>query len=401
MTEASLIAIRRNIQAGAIFYRQIGMLVQYSLDGNLWYNAFYLPEGGVNQQYSSTYNWERIEQYQQNYYLEKTTNQIVLNLIINQTTTRDGYIASQADYDKHVPTARAVCQASIQLAIGYAVQVELAREQNISNDPRVNIARIGLGIMELAGTIIGIAGTTTTGGALLVANGASAGYASGAIDPAIQSAVSPLSEADIIALACCIYNAMKDGQGNYQTFLNAGCDGANFTWSDFATPEVYSAFVAILAEGETSGECPCEDCITLKATEGTVIYGRAFNTSILSENVLVGTQIYEMLVQVKFEFPPMTLTKVTVYLGCLPYENTSTTSYPTIRFSAPNTGGGSTPLGAGANIVTIPQAQYPLVPTTEFTITLKPSVCSACTTAQNNAYLTSWASLIMVEVCGV
>lgn len=400
MTAPSLIAVRRNIQAGAVFYRQIGQYVQYSLDNNLWYNAFYLPEGGVETRYSSTYNWQKIEQYQQKYYKNTTTNQIILNMIINQSPTKTEYLANQKEYDKYIPSKKAICLACFSLALGYAVQVELAREQNISNDPKVNIARIGLGIMELAGTFIGIAGAPTTGGALLVANGATAGYASGAIDPTIQSAVQPLSQEDILDLACCLYEAMKSGNGNYTTFQNAGCDGANFTWADFATPEVYSAFLAILAEGEDIGTCPCEDCYTAKPADSDITHGKIYNGSLVTVDVAITGNVREMLAQCKFTFPNMILTKVTVYLGCLPYENVSTSSYPVIVFSAPNTGGGSTPIYSGANIVEIPEIQYPDLPTTELTLTLKPAVCSACTTAQLASYNTSWGSLIRVEVCG-
>jgi len=400
MTEPSLIAVRRNIQAGAIFYRQIGALVQYSLDNTLWYNAFYLPEGGADTQYSSTYNWEKIEQYQQNYYKNTTTNQIILNMIINQTPTKEQYLANQKEYDKYIPSKKAICIACYSLALGYAVQVELAREANLSNDPKVNIARIGLGIMELAGTFIGIAGAPTTGGALLVANGASAGYASGAIDPAIQGAVQPLSQEDILSLACCLYEAMKSGAGNYDTFKNAGCDGNFFTWADFATPEIYSAFLAMIAEGEDIGTCPCEECYTAKPAESEIEYGKIYNSSLVTVDVVITGNVREMLAKCKFIFPRMVLTKVTVYLGCLPYENVSTASYPVIRFDAPNTGGGNTAIFAGANVIEIPEIQYPDLPTEELTLTLKPSVCSACTTAQLASYNQSWGSLIRVEVCG-
>lgn len=42
---AGIVAVRRNLTPGAVFFRQQGRLVQYSLDGESWQDAFYLPAG--------------------------------------------------------------------------------------------------------------------------------------------------------------------------------------------------------------------------------------------------------------------------------------------------------------------------------------------------------------------
>jgi len=397
-----IIAVRRNLAPNALFWKQIGNYVFASLDNVNFELAFILPmptSGGGGGSYF-TDNSEKIEQFTNKYYQETNVIDLLIALI-QKPANRTEFINNMDTVEKQAFSKKAICQASYALMLGLRSVINDAKAGTLAESPEIQTAKTG---GDIAGAGLGIAGLfvgATPIGLALVAGGIAISIGTGLLSQAVLESAPEISDEQLEALACCVYEAMKSGAGDYATFAGAGCDLPDFSWSDFATPEVYAGWLAMVEQGETVGGCPCELCMTAKPANGTIGRGQVVGQSLVTVETNTGGTVYEMQAQVMFEIPLQTITSITVTTQVQSVENTPVNN-PQINLSAPSTGGGNTIIPEGAGVTLMNPAHYPLVAVDNFTLTLRVGVCSACTTAQRtNFQQVCYGAIINVEVCGI
>lgn len=399
-----LIAVRKNISPGAIFWQQSNNYVFYSLDNVFWYPAFMLPDGvgGVSSGGNSYYfnNQKVIETYTKKYYQETNIYDLLIKLL-EIPTTRTEFLENAEKAESGMPSKRAICQASYALVLGLRQTITDYRNGTLSEDPAVQTAQTAGGIVGTIGALAGLIIGFTPIGIALIAGGIATSFASNTLLPAALESAPDLTDEQVESIACCLYEAMKSGNTDYADFASAGCDLPSFSWADFATPEIYAGYLAMIQNGPGTGDCPCETCIEAVPADCVVNRGDVRSQSLITTNFNTGGSVFEMQAQCVFQIPLMTISSITVTTQCRSYENVAVNN-PQINLSAPSTGGGNTPIPEGNGITLLNPAHYPLVPVDNFTLTLRVGVCSACTTAQTSAYLAgAFGSIIRVEVCGL
>lgn len=386
-----LIAVRRNIQANAIFYKQIADSVFYSLDKVTWYFAFTFPTS------ASESTRLTFEKNIRNFYLNRD-----VNLILNPPgdpppTTRGGIIENVEKVEKRRVSNRAICAAANTLLVTLRESGRLARDEEIT--ALQTVAQNASLIVGAVGALIGVVvsgglGIAIVGGAVATRIGADGLY------PLALEAVPDLTDAQIEDAVCIIYEAAKDGQFNYAD-IQALDPIPGLTWSDIYTPELHSAFVTMIEEQtERQDPCPCETCYEFYPTETDITRGAVIENSLLTVDTIVSGSLREMQAILTVPLPEtLILTKVSVWYACKFYENISTLT-PYIRFEAPGSGGGNTAITDGLARIEIPPAQFPLVGTNELTLRLISSTCSACTSGQLATFAESFGIFLYIEVCG-
>jgi len=399
-----LIAVRNSLQATPLFFRQVSNLVQYSQDGVIWFNGWLMPDGvagGTGAGGGSTfYNFEKtINTFSRKYYRETNVFDLLISLF-NRPVNRADAVTKIETIEDSVPSKKAICQASYALILGLRAVITDARNGNLAESPEVQGAKTGADIASATAGGIGLVVGATPIGLGLIAAGIAIAIAKNILLPAVLESAPDLTDEQVESIACCLYESMKNGNTNYTTFQNAGCDLPQFTWSDFATPEVYAGWLAMIENGAENGKCPCEECIEAFPADATITRGQALRSSLMTTTFNTGGSVFEMQAQCTFTIPLMTVTSIEVTTVVKSYENV-TNPTPMISFNAPGTGGGNTAVPEGAGITKITPAQLPLINIDNFTLNLRASICSACTTAQNAVYQESYGAIIKVLVCGV
>jgi len=399
-----LVAIRDSVQASPLFFRQIGNLVQYSMDNVIWFNGFLMPDGTVGGAGggggSFYYNADKtINQYTQKYYKDTNIFDLLISLF-NRPTTRQGAVDNIDAIEASVPSKKAICQASYALVLALRSVITDARNGNLQDSTQAQTARTGADLVTAGAGIAGLVMISNPIGWGLIALGVATAIGKNVLLPATLESAPDLTDEQVEALACCLYEAMKEGNTNYDDFVNAGCDLPSFTWSDFATPEVYAGFLAMIDNGAEGGNCPCETCIEAFPADSTILRGQALRSSLMTTTFNTGGNVWEMQAQCTFSIPSMVVTSIEVTTVVKSYENVANPT-PMVSYNSAGSGGGNTPVPEGAGITKILTAQLPLIPITAFTLNLRASICSACTTAQTAVYNDSYGAIIKVVVCGI
>jgi len=86
----SLIAVRRNVTPGGVFFRMGGTGVQYSLDNNIWYDGWVIPppstSSGGSAGGTNIYDFSKGPVYYQNLYGGNYYQTTSFSLVINNFT---------------------------------------------------------------------------------------------------------------------------------------------------------------------------------------------------------------------------------------------------------------------------------------------------------------------------
>jgi len=200
---------------------------------------------------------------------------------------------------------------------------------------------------------------------------------------------------------CCVYEALKGGDFNYDDYVQAGVTCGIGAWVEVATPDWYSMLITLVKDAKIGDMCECETCLALTPVgNGEIIKGQVVEGALLNVEYITGGTVREMWGQVKFTFPSMVITSCKTLTLAKSYENVAVNN-PMVSFSAPSTGGGSTQVAEGLAWTALNPAHFPLVAVTECTLTFRVSVCSACNASQLSAFAQSYGSLIQVILCGI
>lgn len=375
----SIIAVRRSLQGQSVFFRQDLNHVYYSFDKTNWFYGWTIPPNSGGNYWDLSKDVDSIIEEYNNWYTQNTNISVVINnFTIPQT--RQEALDNIAQMTEQIYSDRKLCKALIYL-LTIARNLGRAVENGQLEPDDADRAK------EFANAVIPVAGGLVAG----LINLASLGTAN----------VGQISDEQLEQYACCIYQALSGGAFSFSNFVTAGTACGFGAWDEIATPELYAFMCALLANDPLIGECPCEDCVVLSGSAGENITGVPKGKALVSGSVNISGNIFEMHAKGTYKFPPMVITRIEVWYACKNYENVSTASYPAIRFDAPNTGGGNTPVIPNTvSAVVIPEIQYPDLAVGEITLNLKSSVCSSCTTAQTALYNDSYGAILVVKICG-
>ena len=255
-----IVAVRRNLTPGAVFYTQIGREVYSSLDRVNWTLAWTFPDGPqVSEGVSDSTTVTNVYSIEQNSY--------PLNLTVNNVTNGDWPVStSQLD--------RNLCGASLAATAVFLGWLDAANEgkhDGFLSDLGI-VANTGAVITGAAAFILGF----FTGGGAWVAwlGGMSVGFAgSSAITDWVATAdnVEDLkTEENIKAIACAVREAMLVPGAGRTAFKNAlyGADGitqnAAAAWEQLVDmlPNFYTTFLTMVTEAPSSA-CICDGCYDL------------------------------------------------------------------------------------------------------------------------------------------
>lgn len=275
-----IIAVRRNLSPGAVFFRQIGRVVEYSLDQVTWYYAFELPRGSVTQISGDVFNS----------FADMTIQQFVeFNTSIYNTpngispTTIDDIAAGAGKIERNL------CSASKALAIAVGTLVNALKEEAGDEKMRWDAAVtriVGRGVA--VGAFVGWKTkflTPKVAGFLGFVVGAMEATAD-IIDfvTALDNVPDLLDADDIDVVACYIYrrvqtnpsmgrealaNSLYLAQLPDLPMLPVGTADA-FHAVMMSTPEVYSHFLAMTLDTDEA-TCECGGCIILKPWDAEII----------------------------------------------------------------------------------------------------------------------------------
>lgn len=260
-----IIAVRRNLTPGAVFFRQVGSRVEYSLDRVTWYHAFTLPSGG------------RVSQTELEYYIDKSVNEFVTDygqqFNINITVNELNELSTS-------PTAprlmKNVCAASKALAAAFVYTINEIRRAEGDAEARWQAAGTGIASAALGGfAYVGVK-TAWLGPKIAGLLGAIAGLMAGtaaAIEFIAASDDTPddYDNDDIDAIACYIYRKVTASPSPGRVALSQALYGLQFpdlpvlpqnTAQAFeelfnALPDLYTVWLASLTDQE---QVSCRDC---------------------------------------------------------------------------------------------------------------------------------------------
>lgn len=272
-----LVAVRRNLTPGAVFFRQQGTLVEYSLDGETWRPAFILPRE----------NRPSVPPQIINTFADKTINEyITLN---NQQFFGSVNVANIYTLADNVQTrlSRNLCAASKLLAATFVAIANEAKQHNHesywqSQAAGAGVATAGIGILLfMAGPLGWIALGASTISWLTGAGIAIGSYASlSAYLETLDSDIPELTAADADLIACYIYRNTKNpsvGKAGIQNALfvhfddlDAPPDGTPEAFAEMfdAIPNLYTSWLAGLTDQEVI-PCECGGCFDTLGAEWT------------------------------------------------------------------------------------------------------------------------------------
>jgi len=396
-----LLAVRRGTQPNIVQYRQTVNLVEYSLDGVNWLPMFLLPPNQTNG-YAKGGDWyqneKTIENYTKNYYQDTNIFDLLISLL-TLPTTRTEAVARAKELGSIAPSNKVICSASLALAESLRTSINLAKKQELGESKAVDTANIGAGIVAGLSGIAGLFIGSTPIGWGLMATAVATAIAKDLLLPATLETLPDISDEDLLGLACCIYNGMRGGAKSYDDFTALECNFGT-DWDNLVSPELYAGFLAMTQSGENVGICPCEDCITLSAIDGTVLNGAVYENLVFTTPYNTGGNVFEQQARVTYPIPSMVISEIKVVVGTFPYENVATPT-PMISFNSAGTGGGNTTIPTvGSAVITLNPAYFSLNYVTEFTLNLRVSTCATCTASQTASFNQSYGYIYEIQVCG-
>lgn len=275
----SVIAIRRNLSPGAVFFRQTGNIVEYSLDNLTWHIAFILPKSAsitpqsvlnvIQDMTLNEYNSFVTQQY------NGTVNLTNINAILESPTSR---------------IERNFCSASKVLAAMFVRLVNVAKQAEHENYWRDQAAGAGFaaGVIGLFLAIAtGPVGWIAAGSALaakIAIAGAAVGVAAGAatVFETMKDDMPDLGPEDAALIACYIYRNTRDGttgKTGIQMALYANFPdlppidssiAAGFASLFASVPELYSHWLTMLTDAEVI-PCECGGCDVIDGVEFDIV----------------------------------------------------------------------------------------------------------------------------------
>lgn len=280
-----IIAVRRNLSPGAVFFRQIGRVVEYSLDRVTWFYAFELPRGTgttISQTVYNTFADKTIQEF-----IDFNANFYSAHGSI--TTTNIDQIAAGAGRIE-----RNLCSASKALAAAAATTINAVKEEQGDDELRWENARL-----KIAGGVASTAGGVAVWakwigpkwGGLIVLIGTAMAAVGEVTDYilAFDNVPDLLDADDVDTLACYIYRATQNnpniGRDGLKFALNSmqlpdlpplpqGTDEA-FRWIMELSPELYSEFLAMTLDMDEIG-CDCGGCELILPEEVTINNGSGY-----------------------------------------------------------------------------------------------------------------------------
>lgn len=277
-----LVAVRRNLTPGAVFFRQVGSIVYYSLDNTTWQIAWRIPDAPAAPEWKETFpptTGATVENIT-NMYINMGGSLTVNNITAGQMPPSAGQVK------------RNLCTAATAAAVYFLAWLDVVREENFdaAANQQNTIVKLGAAIVGVIGVA---AATLLTGGAALVVGGLAGAFAGGMtiggeINDAIiagENVPTMINEENLTAITCAIVDAMSVPGAGRNQFKTALYDAPNIVESAgwafeklvLTTPEFYSMFLSALTDS-TSAACPCNDCyapqmIETSFTNGRLIHG--------------------------------------------------------------------------------------------------------------------------------
>lgn len=268
----SIIAIRRNLSPGAVFFRQTGNIVEYSLDNVTWRPGFVLPRdpGGLN-----------IPEYVTNNIQNVTLNEFITNVqgvfqgtfttpeletVINNPATR---------IEQNLCAGANVLAATFVALVNYRLEDE-ADEQTGLIGAGADIAALALELVKFKFKTKFLEQTLKWINRAIV--GATATSVAATWYESLDG-VADLTDCDLEAIACAIYQSLRGGGTIDKDTVAASlivhdaigmaqaCGASNLNtplvewfsgWID-EWPELWSNFLIGLTDGEFIG-CSCGGC---------------------------------------------------------------------------------------------------------------------------------------------
>lgn len=259
-----LIAVRRNLPAGAVFFRQTGAVVEYSFDNTNWRRGWVMqtvPTATIDPEL-----YDLIANLDVDEFTASIANQITQSITVNNWF--------QYMTEPKTKLDGSLCAASKALAASAAHMINTVRESDGDAALRFQGAGAGLaggalGLLVLISPAGWIAGGIAT---LLTAIGAALGLGGGIAQFVAEADNTPDIDAETLALmACKIYRAAKQQGANAATLRGAlGVSHADLDPVDVnivsayealwdTAPQLYSVYLAYLTEVESS-TCVCGQC---------------------------------------------------------------------------------------------------------------------------------------------
>ncbi len=301
---AQIIAVRRDLAGRVVFFRQIGLSVQYSHDSVSWRHAFTLPE--CTPAPSSEFT----------VYDTETINQFIIEYTANAPVSVA--VGDLTEYSLSVVTpsrlTRNLCAASRSLAATFAAMVNAHLED--AADGQLDLASAVLdavaGAAEIAALIWGgRAGRDAVKFLGYIVGGATLGSAASSWYATLDNAVD-LTECDVREAACAIYRAATATGADKSSLAAALINEFDFTACPSGTmstaltewfsvwieewPELYTSWLAALTDAELVSCANCGGCyfVDLRAVthNGIKIWGGGIRSARLRSAYLPSNYKY-------------------------------------------------------------------------------------------------------------
>lgn len=265
-----LVAVRRNLAPGAVFFRQVGQIVEYSLDQVTWRTAFVLPRTGLN-----------VPDYVVNNIENLTLNEFLTTI---QATFAGTFTTTDLDTIVNNPATRLeqnLCAGAWTLAATFVSLVNYRLENDA--DAETALTGAGAAIAEGALELIRWKFKTRFLESTLrwIGRAISGARVTAGVTAWWESLdnVPDLTDCDLEGIACAIYQSLRaggtvsretvgqslithDAIGKAQACGTSNLNTALVEWfSEWIDewPELWSAFLAGLTDQEFIG-CSCGGC---------------------------------------------------------------------------------------------------------------------------------------------
>lgn len=272
-----IIAVRRNLTPGAVFFRQRGNIVEYSLDNTTWRVAFVL---GTQRATVPPSVLTLVDNMTVNEFINFNNQQFINNITSTTLTEIVNNPASRIDKN--------ICQASQLLAAAFVAAANEAKQSEHENHWRdwaagmgLRTAAIGL-LLVMAGPLGWVAiGAGVTKALSLIGAGLAVGAGASGWFETLRDDTPPMTDADVELIACYIYRNTKTG-----TVGKAGIQNALLVnWADLppidndiavafaemfdADPTLYSVWLSGLTDLDVVA-CECGGCDEIDPATSTI-----------------------------------------------------------------------------------------------------------------------------------
>lgn len=279
-----IIAVRRNLSPGAVFFRQTGRVVEYSLDSVTWKQAFILPRGTEPVMPPDVIEYLEDKTIQN--FIDFHYSQYINNISINNLTE---LLASP-----QTRIERNICAASQALAIAAATVINAIKEEEGDAKSRFDAAATKIIAAGISGAAPIAAFTRKLPPKVaiileVIAIGMFA--AADAIDyiASFDNIPDLLDSDDTAVIACYIYRSVRNspniGKSGLQLALSSqqfpdlpplpqGTATAYYDIWEF-TPDLYTTYLAALLDMDEE-RCECGGCYVLNPLNGEIVAGSGY-----------------------------------------------------------------------------------------------------------------------------